>query len=194
MKRLFANLLLAISAVAMLSCEKGTIIPPPGDKPADYELWYTSIDGSVVSMFSQSLGADVLYNTYSYGMGLIVCRGTITQVGRSAFRGCERLESVLLPDKVTFIGDYAFSSCRDLTTITFPASVTEVGEYAIAGCGNLESLYFKSVTPPAFGEDALFASGNEKFKIYVPAESVEAYKSAANITDFADKIEGYDYF
>lgn len=43
MKRLFADLLLAVSVVAMLSCEKGTVIPPPGDKPAESVEAYKSV-------------------------------------------------------------------------------------------------------------------------------------------------------
>ena len=40
--------------------------------------------------------------------------GSVTTIGSSAFRGCNSLTSITIPDSVTTIGDYAFSGCSGL--------------------------------------------------------------------------------
>lgn len=44
----------------------------------------------------------------------------VTGISRSAFRGCENLTNVTIPDCVISIGYYAFNGCSSLTTITIP--------------------------------------------------------------------------
>ena len=43
--------------------------------------------------------------------------GSVTSIGQYAFRGCEGLTSITIPDSVTSIGASAFSGCNGLTTI-----------------------------------------------------------------------------
>ena len=52
----------------------------------------------------------------------------VTAIGDSAFRWCDSLTSVTIPDGVTTIGDYAFVSCCSLTSVTIPDSVTTIGD------------------------------------------------------------------
>ena len=98
---------------------------------------------------------------------------------------------------VTTIGFGAFSNCDSLTSVTIGNSVTTIGDYAFYGCSSLTSVYCKATTPPvviiyydywyAFDYNA---SGR---KIYMPMESVEAYKSAEWWSDYADAIFGYEF-
>ena len=39
-----------------------------------------------------------------------------TSIGEKAFRGCQQLAFVVIPDSVTSIGEYAFSECIELTS------------------------------------------------------------------------------
>ena len=41
----------------------------------------------------------------------------VTKIGNDAFRGCEGLTSIEIPDSVTKIGDRAFAGCTSLTSI-----------------------------------------------------------------------------
>ena len=51
-----------------------------------------------------------------------------------AFRGCDSLQSVTIPNSVTKIGDRAFSACFSLQSVTIPNSVTKIGDGAFLGC------------------------------------------------------------
>ena len=115
----------------------------------------------------------------------------VTTIGDSAFFGCSSLTNVTIPDSVTSIGDDAFSDCSSLTSITIPDSVTTIGDAAFTYCSRLKSIYCKPITPPA-GGNVMFDTYSS-IKIYVPTESVEAYKNASYWNDYASKIVGYDF-
>ena len=56
----------------------------------------------------------------------------VTAIGEGAFKGCDRLKSVTIPDSVKSIGSEAFSDCHFLGSITIPDGVTTIGEDAFA--------------------------------------------------------------
>ena len=57
-----------------------------------------------------------------------------------AFKGCEELTSVTIPEGVTHIGDYAFDACASLTSVTIPNSVMIIGMGAFNECIGLTSV------------------------------------------------------
>ncbi len=116
----------------------------------------------------------------------------VTTIGDRAFIDCSSLTSVTIPDSVTSIGYAAFAYCTSLTSVTIPDSVTTIGEQAFDGCSSLTSVYCKAVTPPTGGYSMFYGNASGR-KIYVPTESVEAYKSASYWRDYADDIVGYDF-
>lgn len=69
---------------------------------------------------------------------------TVTGIGQDAFRGCNKLQSVTIPNTIKTIGTYAFSSCSSLRELTIPSSVTSIGANAFGGCYALETLTFNS--------------------------------------------------
>ncbi len=58
-------------------------------------------------------------------------------IGEKAFRGCENLTSITIPDSVTSIGSMAFADCSSLTSFTIPDGVTSIGFMAFSGCNSL---------------------------------------------------------
>ena len=117
---------------------------------------------------------------------------SVTTIGQSAFSSCSSLTSVTIPDSVTTIGQSAFGSCSSLTSVTIGDSVTTIGLDAFEYCSSLTSVYCKAVTPPSGGSNMFYGNASDR-KIYVPAESVDAYKNAEEWSDYADAIVGYDF-
>ena len=118
---------------------------------------------------------------------------SVTTIGYRTFYSCSSLTSVTIPDSVTTIGGYAFYSCSSLTSVTIPDSVTTIGDGAFYHCSSLTSVYCKATTPPALGGPYVFDYNGSGRKIYVPTESVEAYKSASGWSEYKSSIVGYDF-
>ena len=111
--------------------------------------------------------------------------------------GCGATEYTI-PNSVTSIGNSAFRNCTSLTSVTIPDSVTSSEGGAFYGCTSLTSVSCKATTPPTGGYEAFsyYNNGNSKpigCKIYVPRNSVAAYKSAEYWNAYADYIVGYDF-
>ena len=117
---------------------------------------------------------------------------SVTTIESSAFSGCSSLTSITIPDSVTSIEYAAFRDCSSLKSITIPDSVTTIREWAFYNCSSLISVYCKSITTPVGGV-YMFDGNASGRKIYVPTESVNAYKSAEYWSDYKNYIVGYDF-
>lgn len=122
----------------------------------------------------------------------------VTRIGDAAFQGCDALITVIIPDSVTSIGMQAFWMCDGLTELVIPQNVNKVHAWAFFGCHNLKNVYCKPTLPPSITYSNLltwvaFSSQASGRKIYVPMESVEAYKSAEGWSEYADDFVGYDF-
>lgn len=64
----------------------------------------------------------------------------VTSIEKDAFRHCNKLESITMPNSIISIGNFAFYVCSSLTSITIPDSVTNIGFEAFGVCSNLTSI------------------------------------------------------
>ena len=118
---------------------------------------------------------------------------SVTEIGYAAFDLCTSLTSVTIPDSVTTIGDAAFKYCGRMTSVTIGDSVKTIGYDAFEGCTSLTSVYCKATTPPALSGAWVFDDNGSGRKIYVPAGSVNAYKSAYGWSAYTSDIVGYNF-
>ena len=113
----------------------------------------------------------------------IVLPNNLTKIGNYAFAD-NQLTSVTIPNRVTSIGQSAFESNK-LTSVTIPNRVTSIGDLAFND-NRLTSVTIHAVNPPT-ADRGIFGY-NSSLKIYVPVQSVNAYKTAEGWKDYADKI------
>jgi hypothetical protein len=95
------------------------------------------------------------------------------------------LTSITIPNSVTRIGDVAFFGCTGLTSITIPNSVTRIGREAFYGCTGLTSMTVEATNPPYYSSTYKIVS-NYNIPLYVPAGSVDAYKTATEWKKFTN--------
>lgn len=115
-------------------------------------------------------------NTLMFGCINTVIPNTVTVIGR-AFAGVP-LTSISIPDNVTTIGAAAFNDCSRLTSVTLGAGVTKIKVCAFQLCKKLTTLVSYAVLPPVCEEYVFDDIPKKQAVLYVPAESLEAYKAA----------------
>ena len=133
-------------------------------------------------------GTLIAFAHYNCGTEFEVPSGVV-KIGRDAFNACNTLISITLPETVESIGWEAFFGCN-LQQITLPESLKSIGYYSFGYNQNLSSITCLSQIPPSAGQGMF--EGTNNCPIYVPNESVDAYKTASGWSAYADRIFGID--
>ena len=174
-------------------------------------IYYTSYNGATINPCKLDVfGANIISNEYKAGRGIILFDGNVTGIGAEAFRQCNGLTSIIIPNSAKYIDESAFSACTSLTSILIPSSVTSIGTAAFTRCTGLTSIEIpdsvKSIGNYAFyGCSALtfiiclsnkpYTVYNVTFEntnncpIYVPSESVDIYKVNSSWKHYSDRIQ-----
>lgn len=129
----------AVSA-AMLSCfpvfSEEAAETPAGEYTLEYEIFqndkgdsYAAVTGYTGEPVNVEIPAE--YEGY-----------TVKEISSGAFKECETIESVVIPDCVETIDVHCFDSCSNLAEVTLPNGLTGIGQYAFRGCVNLKTIQF----------------------------------------------------
>lgn len=141
----------------------------------------TAIIGNCVT----SIGASA-FTSFS-SLTTVNISNNVTSIGNYAFTNCYNLTNLTLPSNLSTIGSAAFANCTSLESITIPSGVTSIGSDVFLGHGsNLLEITCLATTPPTLGSDAFWNSYN--YSIYVPCDSIVAYKTASEWSRYASDI------
>lgn len=89
----------------------------------------------------------------------------------------------MFPNSLSAIANYTFSACYSLESVVIPASVTSIGDFAFNYCSGLKSVKSLNQTPPDC-QYSSFSSVPRDCVLHVPAESVNAYRTATGWMNF----------
>lgn len=133
--------------------------------------------------------------TFEYCTSLtgITIPSSVLTIEATAFNGCTGMTSVIFGNNVYYIGEAAFYGCSGIREITIPSSLRQLGWSTFQYCSGLTSITCLATTPPnifhpqGVTPDPFYDTNN--CPIYVPAESVNAYKSASGWSTYASRIQ-----
>ena len=153
----------------------------------DPSLSYIAATGDAIlegnppsDMVARAIGEDEFTGTVfgtinNYVTEITVPEG-VTTISSSAFRDFVKLRKVSLPSTLTTISSAAFFGCSSLEEIEIPANVTSLSG-AFNKSSALRKITIRATTPPTVNA-ATFNNTLPNKVIYVPAESVDAYRTA----------------
>ena len=113
---------------------------------------------------------------------------TVGYIGSSAFEDCTSLTSLSLNDGLLYIGGSAFEGCTGLKTLTIPSTVNSISINAFKNCKGITDVYCYAGTVPDTHSDAFDGTPTEKSTLYVPANSVGAYRTSWPWSDFKNIV------
>lgn len=154
-----------------------------------FSIGISAFKNSIITDITLSQNLRTIDGQAFYGCAAlegIVLPSSLKTIGEQAFEGCQSLTSIVIGDSCTSVGRQAFYQCTSLEHITFGAATTLILGGCINGCTSLKTITCKATTPPElYGGNYL---GNVE-AVYVPAMSVDAYKSASQWSSYANVIQ-----
>ena len=132
---------------------------------------------------SGTCGDNIKWNLDDQGVLTLEGTGAMENFSDSPWRYANP-SKVVIGDGITTIGMRAFESCMSLSSVTIPSSVTSIGEDAFRYCIRVREIQSFAENPPACGDNAFGSMNKTECVLYVPANSIEAYKAATGWNEF----------
>ena len=127
----------------------------------------------------------------------ITIPNSVTTIESNAFYQTG-LTSINISNSVTSIGDYAFYYCTNATSVTIGSGIRNIYDKAFSNCAQLASITITATTPPTLGYGSTGSGSGSGYSvfdntnncpIYVPSNSVSAYKSAEEWSIYSSRIQ-----
>jgi len=102
-------------------------------------------------------------------------RYPVTAIAAEAFKGCNELTGLDLPDHVETIGKQAFRDCQKLYALLMPATLQEIGDEAFLYCNKLALMTIMANQAPTCGNNVFKNSNVANAELHVPAAAYPTY-------------------
>lgn len=188
------------SSLTSLTFDSGSVLETIGS----ISFSFSAIKSITFPKTLKTISSGACQNNHSLTSITFESGSELKTIGGWAFDGCCIKGDITLPEGLTTIGLYAFASNEDyetpsnsLTSVTIPSSVTSIGHGTFYACHRLKTATIKAVTPPDFvpgtgSDEWIFHYGPlvscDLEHVYVPADSVDRYKSARGFQNVKDII------
>lgn len=101
------------------------------------------------------------------------------------FKGNTKMTTITLPEGVTTLGTECFRLSR-IRYLVLPSTISSLGPECLKPVDYCSYIVFKSTNPPSLNANAFGLPSS--CKIYVPDDSIDAYKTATNWSTWASRI------
>lgn len=156
------------------------LIPYGTTRLRDYAFYYTCFSSITIPTTVSAIGQNAF--AFNGCLTSITIPDSVRNLGRYAFRNCTNLQTVILGSGLTFLNPHTFAGCYSLTGITIPSGITMISSNVFGSCSGLTEMTFEGLVPPTLfstsGSSASLGSTDYTFPIYVPCQSLDAYKTA----------------
>jgi len=172
-------------------CDDNTTLATGDTRPTGYER--SAMTEAIIGDCVRTIGNNAF--AYFFKLNSVVIPNSVTIIESLAFADCHNLTMVNsniqgecnIPAGVTFIDDDAFWSCSGFTSINIPDSIITIRGGAFKYCSSLTSVTINATTPPTLTGNPFDDTNN--YPIYVPASSVNAYKTTYCWSKYASRIQ-----
>ena len=153
------------------------------------EEGHLSIEGSgAMANYSESYLPEWCNVNNSQQIKMITFSDGVTSIGNYAFKGCESLTYVQLPQNLKSIGSHAFDGCISLSQfdirglnstnpVNLPDTLTSIGSYAFKGCVSLSEMQLPAKVTVI--SDGMFSGCTGLYNVGIPGAAAignEAFK------------------
>lgn len=201
-----------LSSLSFQYCSASTLSFGNGAKISEDGVYMSPFYGSTISNIDLNGVTEIRDYAFDETSGFtsITIPSSVTTFGRYAFASVSTLNSVTIDyasnaivggyqftgssitsltigSHPTAIGQSMFQKCTKLKNLVIPSNISSINNYAFSGCTGLISITVESVTPPTLGYGVF--DGTNNCPIYVPPESVDAYKAASKWSSYKSRIK-----
>lgn len=143
---------------------------------SDCQLDSVYIGGPIKYSKTKKDGYSPFY--YNESLRTVFVNNNEKQVYENEFFNCLNMTTIRLGEGVERIEPFGFQSCTGLLYFTFGSTLQSIGANGFSDCTNVAVITSHATTPPVCGEQALADINFWNCKLYVPAESLDAYAAA----------------
>ena len=110
-----------------------------------------------------------------------------TNLGSYTFRGCTSLLRVVIPEGWKTLEGSFVRQCTSLILLDIPSTCNAIGSNLLTNADpDHVTIVCRAATPPSFGG---YGSKGKPLAVYVPDQSVQAYKSASGWSEYPSVIK-----